>query len=87
MFEVRIKVVEVVGDSKLVVQQINMESQCLDGALNCYCKECLDIASGLDKLCIKHISREENIRGNTLAQQVSHYEVKEGNFIVKRRPT
>jgi hypothetical protein len=43
MFEVRIKVVEVVGDSKLVVQQINMESQCLDGALNCYCKECLDI--------------------------------------------
>jgi hypothetical protein len=57
----------------------------LDGALNCHHEEWLYIASGLDKFCIKQISREEDVRGNTLAQQASRYEVNEGKFIVKRR--
>jgi hypothetical protein len=37
-----VKSAEAFGDSKLVVQQLNGDSQCLDGVLNCYRDKCLD---------------------------------------------
>jgi ribonuclease HI len=39
--------VEVFGDSKLIVQQINDESQCFDGTLNEYQERCLYFLSWL----------------------------------------
>jgi hypothetical protein len=39
--------VNVFDDSKLVVQQINRKSQCLDGMLNEYRDMCLDIIHSL----------------------------------------
>jgi ribonuclease HI len=39
--------VEVFGDSKLIVQQINGESQCFDGTLNEYQERCLYFLSWL----------------------------------------
>jgi ribonuclease HI len=35
------KHVETFGDSKLIVQQVRDESQCLDGVLNSYYEQCM----------------------------------------------
>jgi ribonuclease HI len=75
------------GDSKLVTQQIRGESQCQDGILNAYLDECKDIIKSLDTFCISHIAREKNGVANRLAQQASGYEIAEGRFWVKERPT
>ena len=37
--------------------------------------KCLDIISCFDEFVIRHISREENRKDNTLAQQASGYNV------------
>jgi hypothetical protein len=36
------------GDSRLIVQQMNSESQCLEGMLNSYHDACLDIVKSID---------------------------------------
>jgi hypothetical protein len=41
----------------------------------------------LDGYSITHIPCKANMRANTLAQQASGYEVKQGRFEVKGRPT
>jgi hypothetical protein len=74
------------GDSRLVVQHIRGESQCLDGVLNEYYERCLEIIRTLDTFCITHIPKERNERANRLAQQASGYEVSEGMFLVKPWP-
>jgi ribonuclease HI len=56
------------GDSRLVVQLIQSESQCLDGDLNEYCNGCLEIIRTLDTFCITLIPEERNGRANRLAQ-------------------
>jgi ribonuclease HI len=82
-----VMVMEALGDSNLVVQQINGGSQCLDETLNCYRDKCLDIIRTLEVFRISHISREENRKANELAQQASGYEIKKGLFIVEERST
>jgi ribonuclease HI len=67
--------VDVFGDSNLIVQQIKGDSQCLDGVLNSYRNECLDIVKLFDTFSIKHIPREENSWVNRLAQQALGYVV------------
>jgi ribonuclease HI len=58
--EMGVKEIEVLGDSNLVVQQIRGESQCLDGKLNRYRNQCLDIIQSLNSFQISHIPREDN---------------------------
>jgi ribonuclease HI len=81
------KNVEIFGDSKLVVQQVNDESQCFDGTLNEYREKCLGILSRLKKFSVGHIPRGSNVRANTLAQQASGYDVRRGKFQVRQRST
>jgi ribonuclease HI len=59
--------VAVFGDSKLVVQQLTGESQCLDGTLNEYRERCMEILDRLNRYSITHIPREANTRANALA--------------------
>jgi ribonuclease HI len=77
--------VEIFGDSKLVVQQINGESQCLDGVLNEYRERRLEMLGALDKFNVEHVAWEANVRANMLAQQASGYDVRQGRFETKRR--
>jgi ribonuclease HI len=79
--------VEIFGDSKLVVEQTNGGSQCLDGILNEYRERCLGMMNKLERVSIKHIPREDNARANKLAQQVSGYDVRHGKFEAKQKPT
>jgi ribonuclease HI len=73
-------------DSRLVVQQVIGESQCLTGMLNEYCDKCLDIVKSLDGFQIKYVPREENKEANALVQQASGYEVTKGMFTIRKRP-
>jgi ribonuclease HI len=75
-----VKHVEAYGDSLLVVQQVSKVCQCLNGSLNAYINKCLDIISCMDEFVIYHVSREENPKANSLAQQASGYNVQKRNF-------
>jgi site-specific recombinase XerC len=66
-----------------VIQQISGESQCLDGTLNEYREKCLDLLKKMSKFSINHVSREDNARVNTLAQQASRYGTHRERFEVK----
>jgi hypothetical protein len=74
------------GDSQLVVQRVNGDSQCLDGTLNSNREKCLEIMDDMDKVVIQHVSLQDNARANFLAQQASRYDIWRGKFEVKRRP-
>jgi ribonuclease HI len=67
-------------DSKLVVQQITGESQCLDRTLNMYREKSLEM---LDSYHFVPVSRDKNVRANLLALQASGYEVKRGRFEIR----
>jgi hypothetical protein len=58
----RVRDVEAVGDYRLIVQQISVESHCLDGVLNSYHDKCIDIVRVLDTFNISHIPREEKCK-------------------------
>jgi ribonuclease HI len=55
LIDMGVKRAEILGDSKLVVQQIKGDSQCEDGALNEYKDKCIDLLVQLDEFFIKHI--------------------------------
>jgi hypothetical protein len=76
---------KIFGDSKLVVQQINGESQCFDRKLNEYREKCLHLLNRLERVSVGHVHREENKKANTLAQQASGYDVCRGRFEVSHR--
>ena len=73
--------IDAFGDSLLVVQQVNGESQCLNGLLNSYLDRCLDIIKSLDSFTISHIFREDSCRANVLAWQASGHQVSRGKFL------
>jgi hypothetical protein len=56
------------------------EYQCFDGTLNGYLEKCWDIIHSFDEFNIRHISRVENHRANSLAQDASGYQIKLGKF-------
>ncbi len=66
-----IKHVEAFGDSLLVVQQVVSVFQCFDGSLNAYPDKCLEIITLFDDFTMWHVSRDENIVENNLAQEAS----------------
>jgi ribonuclease HI len=76
LIDIRVKNVKVFGDSNLVVQQVNRESQCLDGVLSGYLSRCAQLVAELETFNIEHVRREHNTKANQLAQQASGYRVK-----------
>jgi hypothetical protein len=81
-----VKHAKVFGDSLLIVHQISGKYQCLDGSLNAYLNQCLDIIARFDKFSIHHIYRHENSKANDLAQQASGYNVSNKNFSITKKP-
>ncbi len=62
------KHVEAFGDSLLVVQQDVGVFQCFYGSLNVYLDKYLKSIALFDDFTIHHVSRDENIVVNNLAQ-------------------
>jgi ribonuclease HI len=81
------KRVRIFGDSKLTIQQITGESQCLAGALNEYRERCMDIIRGFEQINNSHVSRDENNKVNALGQQASDYDVRQEKIEIRREPT
>ena len=71
LIDIGVKNVEAFGDSNLVVQQVNGESQCLDGVLSGYLSRCAQLVAELETFSIEHVRREHNMKANQLAQQAS----------------
>jgi small nuclear ribonucleoprotein (snRNP)-like protein len=67
------KHVEAFQDSLLVVQQIAGTFQCFDRSLNAYLDKCLEIVTLFDDFTVQHVSRDENIVVNDLAQLASGF--------------
>ncbi len=86
MVMVGAKHVEAFGDSELVAQQVAGAYKCLDGSINRYLDQCLDIIANFDNFSIRHIARRDNSRANDLAQQASGYNVKRGVFLILEEP-
>jgi ribonuclease HI len=74
------KHVEAFGDLLLVVQQVAGMFQCFNGSLNAYLDKCLEIIALFDDFTVQHISRDENIVVNDLAQQASGFQSNRGKF-------
>jgi ribonuclease HI len=68
-----IKHVDAFGDSLLVVQQTTDVFQCFDGSVNAYLDKCLEIIALFDNFTVQHVSRDENMVVNDLAQQASGF--------------
>jgi hypothetical protein len=66
-----VKHVEAFKDSLLVVQHVAGVLQCFDGSLNAYIDKCLKIIAIFDDFTVQHVSKDENIVTNDLAQQTS----------------
>jgi hypothetical protein len=64
-----IKHVEAFGDSLLAMQQVAGVFQYFNGSLNTYLEKCLEIIALFDDFTIEHVSIDENIMVNDLAQQ------------------
>jgi hypothetical protein len=79
------KHVEAFGDTELVVQQVAGAYKCLDGSLNRYIDQCLDIIASFNNLLLD-ITRHDNSRANDLAQQASGYNVNRGVFFILEEP-
>jgi ribonuclease HI len=75
-----VKHVEAFEDSLLVVQQIDGTFQCLDGSLNAYLDNCLEIIALFDYFTVQHISRDKNTVMNDLAHQASGFRSNRGRF-------
>jgi ribonuclease HI len=61
-----VKHVEAFVDSLLVMKQIAGTFQCLDGSLNTYLDNCLEIIALFDDFTVQHVSRYENTVANDL---------------------
>jgi hypothetical protein len=64
-----VKHVEAFGDSLLAMQQVAGVFQYFNGSLNTYLEKCLEIIALFDDFTIEHVSIDENIMVNDLAQQ------------------
>jgi ribonuclease HI len=74
--EMQVMNMEAFRDSKLVVQQVLGEAQCLDGELNQYREACLALVRNMDTFRIRYVPSGENEAPNELARQASGYMVR-----------
>jgi hypothetical protein len=81
-----VKHAEAFLDSLLVVQQIADTFQCLNGSLNAYVNECLEIIALFDDFTMQHISMDENTVMNDLEQQALGFRSNRGKFGFLEKP-
>jgi ribonuclease HI len=65
--------VEIYGDSKLVIKQLNGQYECRNDILRNYYEECKETMKSFQLVILQHIPREHNEEANKLAQISSGY--------------
>nr|AAM08865.1 Putative retroelement [Oryza sativa Japonica Group] len=71
--EVEADAVEIMGDSLLVISQLAGQYECKNDTLMVYNEKCRELMDGFRLVTLKHVSREQNIEANDLAQGASGY--------------
>ena len=65
--EIKADVVEIFGDSMLVINQLIGEYECKDDILRLYHEECLQLLKEFKKVTIEHVPKFHNSDANWLA--------------------
>jgi ribonuclease HI len=65
--------VEIYGDSKLVIKQLNGQYECRNDIFRNYYEECKEILKSFQLVILQPIPREHNEEANRLAQSASGY--------------
>ncbi|XP_058749769.1 uncharacterized protein LOC131622745 [Vicia villosa] len=73
--DIRIKILEVYGDSALVIHQVNKEWNTRDSKLIPYRDHILKLATEFERITFNHIPREENQMADALATLSSMFKV------------
>jgi ribonuclease HI len=73
MREVNAEVVEIFGDSQLVINQLAGEYECKDDILRDYHEECLQLLQDFKIVTLEHIPKCHNNKANRLAKGASGY--------------
>nr|AAT77888.1 putative retrotransposon gag protein [Oryza sativa Japonica Group]ABF98695.1 retrotransposon protein, putative, unclassified [Oryza sativa Japonica Group] len=71
--EVEANTIEIMGDSFLVINQLAGEYKCKNDTLMVYNEKCLGLMKEFRLVTLKHVSREQNLEANDLAQGASGY--------------
>nr|AAX95830.1 retrotransposon protein, putative, unclassified [Oryza sativa Japonica Group]ABG22462.1 retrotransposon protein, putative, unclassified [Oryza sativa Japonica Group] len=71
--EVEADTIEIMGDSLLVISQLAGEYECKNDTLMIYNEKCLELMKEFRLVTLKHVSREQNLEANDLAQRASGY--------------
>ena len=71
--EVEADAVKIMGDSLLVISQLTGEYEGKNDILMVYNEKCRELMSGFRLVTLKHVSREQNVEANDLAQGASGY--------------
>jgi Ribonuclease HI len=71
--EVEADAIEIMGDSLLVISQLAGEYECKDNTLIIYHEKCRKLMNEFWLVTLKHISREQNMEANDLAQGALGY--------------
>jgi len=72
--EIRVDVVEVFGDSMLVINQLIRIYECRSEVLISYYERCLQLLKEFKDFHLEHIPRLHNKEANRLAQHASGYQ-------------
>jgi ribonuclease HI len=75
--------VEIYGDSKLVIRQLNGQYECKSDALRNYYEECREILMSFQLVILQHVPREHNEEANRLAQSASSYRENQEAFAME----
>ncbi len=71
--EVEANAIEIMGDSLFVISQLAGEYECKNDILMVYNEKCRKLLDGFRLVTLKHVSREQNVEANDLAQEASGY--------------
>nr|CAD40005.3 OSJNBb0052B05.8 [Oryza sativa Japonica Group]CAE75890.1 B1234D02.14 [Oryza sativa Japonica Group] len=71
--EVEADAIEIMGNSLLVISQLAREYECKNDTLIVYNEKCRELMKEFRLVTLKHVSREQNIEANDLAQGASGY--------------
>ncbi|GKU89586.1 hypothetical protein SLEP1_g3710 [Rubroshorea leprosula] len=78
LVELKVSMVEVIGDSQLVLKQLSSEYKCTSLALAPYFALAVQLLEEFDDVSIRHVSRDQNYEANEMAQIASSLRIPEG---------
>ncbi|GKV43324.1 hypothetical protein SLEP1_g50628 [Rubroshorea leprosula] len=78
LVELKVSMVEVIGDSQLVLKQLSGEYKCTSLALAPYFALAVQLLEEFDDVSIRHMSRDQNYEANEMAQIASGLRIPEG---------